>query len=218
MAIQYDKISNMIITRLKLAHDPTQAIIRNQFFTAEYNFFKKHIQNQKVLVAGSGLGHDSFELAKHNKIIIGIEINKQGINYSKNKAKELGIDNVIFEYGDITNLRFSNNEFDSAVLNMGTIGNFNNKQKILSELLRVANTVYFDFYPPTQSGLEKRKKMYSEEKWINVKIKHTKITSDDGLDSISLSKEEIDSIVQSLGAKVKYHQFHEFSIMAEVTK
>ena len=60
--------------------------------------------------------------------------------------------------------------------------------------------------------------MYSEEKWKNVRIEGDKVVSDDGLDSISLSQKELDTIIQSLGAKVKYYKFHEFSIMAEVTK
>ena len=218
MALDYKLSIENIKQRLEIAHNPNQAVIRGQFLDAEYAFFQREIRGQKVLVAGSGLGDDSFVLAKYNRKVVGVELIEPFVGYSRKRAEELGLDNIVFEHGDITNLRFSNGEFDSAVLNMGTIGNFNNKQMVLSELLRVANTVYFDFYLPTPSGLEKRKKMYSEEKWTNVRIEGTRVISDDGLDSISLSQEEINTIVKSLGAKVKYHQFHEFSMMAEVTK
>jgi len=60
--------------------------------------------------------------------------------------------------------------------------------------------------------------MYAEEKWENVRVIGTKVISDDGLDSISLSQKEIGSIITSFGAKVKYHKFHEFPIIAEVTR
>jgi len=216
MALDYKLSTENIKQRLLLAHDPNQAIIRGQFFKAEYDFFQKHIRNQRVLVAGSGLGHDSFELAKYNREVVGVELLEPFITYSKEQAESLGLDNVVFQYGAITNLPFQDNEFDSAVLNMGTIGNFDNKKMVLNELLRVASKVYFDFYPPTSSDLEKRRKMYSEELWKNVRVQNTKVVSDDGLDSISLSQDEINSLVQSLGAKIEYHHFHEFSVMAEV--
>ncbi|MBS3172344.1 class I SAM-dependent methyltransferase [Candidatus Woesearchaeota archaeon] len=218
MALNYKLSIETIKQRLEVAHNPNQAVIRGQFFDLEYAFFQQNIRNQNVLVAGSGLGHDSFELARYNKKVVGVELIKPFVDHSNKQARILGLNNVVFQYGDITHLSFRNEEFDSAVLNMGTIGNFDDKQIILRELLRVANKVYFDFYPPTNLGLEKRRKMYSEEKWKNVRIEGDKVVSDDGLDSISLSQKELDTIIQSLGAKVKYYKFHEFSIMAEVTK
>jgi len=218
MALDYKLSIENIKQRLEVAHDPNQAVIRGEFFEAEYGFFRDNIRNQRVLVAGSGLGHDSFELAKYNREIVGVELSEPFVGHSRRRAEELGLDNVIFQYGDITNFLLGDGEFDSVVLNMGTIGNFDDKQMVLNELLRVALKVYFDFYPPTPTGLEKRRKMYSEEKWENVRVQGSRVVSDDCLDSISLSQEEIDAIVQSLGAKVKYHHFHEFSVMAEVTR
>ena len=216
MALDYKLSTENIKQRLLVAHDPSQAVIRGKFFEAEYTFFREHIRNQRVLVAGSGLGHDSFKLAKYNQKVVGVELLEPFITYSNEQAEYLGLDNIVFQGGDITNLPFKNREFHSAILNMGTIGNFDDKQMVLNELLRVASKVYFDFYPPTSSGLEKRRKMYAEELWENVRVQGTKVVSDDGLDSISLSQNEINSLVQTLGAKVKYHHFHEFSVMAEV--
>lgn len=216
MSLDYKLSIENIKDRLAVAHDSGQAIIRGKFFESEYGFFKKEINGKKVLVAGSGLGDDSFELVKYNEQVVGVELLEQLVEYSKQKSKELGLNNVIFQCGDIKELPFRDEEFDAVVLNMGTIGNFDNKEVVLKELLRVASKVYFDFYPPTKEGLETRRKMYTEELWKNVRIQGNKIISDDGLESGSISKNEIDTIVKSLGAKVRYHDFHEFSIMAEV--
>ncbi len=218
MALDYELSVENIKQHLEAAHDPILAIIRGQFFDAEWAFFRKNIFDQRVLVAGSGLGHDSFELAKYNKQVLGIELLEPLVEYSKNKLEELGLTNVSFEVGDITHLDFLHDKFDSAILNMGTIGNFDDKKKIISELLKVSDKVYFDFYLTTETCLEKRKRMYAEEKWINVRIEKFRIMSDDGLDSVPIYPAGIDSIVSSLGAKVKYHQFHEFSVMVEIEK
>jgi len=59
MALDYKLSTENIKQRLLVAHDPNQAVIRGKFFEAEYTFFREHIRNQRVLVAGSGLGHDS---------------------------------------------------------------------------------------------------------------------------------------------------------------
>ena len=60
--------------------------------------------------------------------------------------------------------------------------------------------------------------MYSEEGWINARIHDNKIISDDGLESASISKQEIKEMADSLGANIRFHDFHEFSVMAEITK
>ena len=81
MALDYKLSTENIKERLLAAHNPKQAIIRGQFFEAEYDLFQKNIRNQKVLVAGSGLGHDSFELARYNREVIGVELLKPLVEY-----------------------------------------------------------------------------------------------------------------------------------------
>ncbi len=218
MALEYTLSIDEIMQRLETAHSQ-KAVIRGEFLNAEYLFFREHIKNQHVLVAGSGLGHDSFELAGYNKSVVGIELIPSLVEYSNKRKQELGLDNLVFQNGDFTNLNmFNDRHFDSAVLNMGTIGNFDYKTQILSEMTRVADTSYFDFYTQTLNGLKKRREMYIEEGWINVRIHGNRIMSDDGMDSTSLSGKEITSILAPLGVRVRYHQFHEFAVMAEVTR
>mgnify|MGYP001568000674 FL=1 len=60
--------------------------------------------------------------------------------------------------------------------------------------------------------------MYKEENWKNVKVQDENITSEDGLYSKSISREEIKKIVQEINAEVKFYSFCDFSLMAEVTE
>ena len=218
MKLEYEKLVEIIIKRLTIAHDSTKAKIRGIFFKKEYEFFKKYIKNQIVLIVGSGLGHDSFELAKQNKEIIGIELLQRLVEISKEKLNKLGFKNIKFKQGDFKKLQYPDNYFDSVILNMGTIGDFEEKVEIMRELLRVSDVVYLDFYPPTEKGLQIRKKMYKEEEWQNVRIEGGAVVSDDGLFSKSISKEEISKIAELISAKVKYHSLCDFAIMAEIKR
>lgn len=218
MALDYNHSTENIRQRILAAHDPKKSAVRGHFFEAENRFFNQYIRRANVLVAGSGLGHDACVLAKNNRQVEGIEVIADFIDDSRKTAYQQGLTNVTYKQGDIHHIPYGNQQFDVAVLNMGTIGNFDDKADILNELLRVSRRVFFDFYPPTRKGLLSRKRMYEEEGWQNVRIEDTKIVSDDGLESVSLSKKDIDRIVRSIGAQVTYHPFHTFSVMAEITK
>jgi len=219
MDLKYKELVPVIIQRLKAAHDPKRAKIRALFFKTEHKFFERHIRNKKVLIAGSGLGDDSFELARYNKRVVGVELLKDLIVLSRKRLKKRpGLKNLSFVNDDFMNLEFSKHTFDVVVLNMGTIGDFKNKKKILKELLRVGKIVYFDFYPPTLAGLKKRKEMHKEELWQGVRIKNNAVISGDGLYSVSISKEEITKMVKSIGAKIRYYKLCDFAVMAEVAK
>lgn len=218
MELEYKKLVKTIIERLTTAHDSAKAKIRGIFFEKEYEFFRKHIKNQIVLVAGSGLGHDSFEIAKQNKKVVGVELLRELVGIAKEKLEKLGFKNIEFKQGDFTDLQYPDSYFDSAILNMGTISDFESRAKVVKELLRVARVIYLDFYPPTRKGLKIRKKMYKEEEWQNVKIEGNAVVSDDGLYSASISKKEVLEMVDSIGAKVKFYPLCDFAVMAEITK
>ena len=73
---------------------------------------KLHIKKgQKILEVGCGWGGMAFEIAKkYNCEITGISLSKNQINYCKNKAKELGLDNQVkFELADYREI---NGEFN----------------------------------------------------------------------------------------------------------
>jgi len=59
-------------------------------------------KGQKILEVGCGWGGMAFEIAKQKDCeVLGISLSKNQINYCKNKAKELGLDNQVnFELAD----------------------------------------------------------------------------------------------------------------------
>ena len=64
-------------------------------------------KNQKILEVGSGWGGMVFEIAKQkNCEVTGISLSKNQINYCKNKAKELGLNNQVkFELVDYREIK-----------------------------------------------------------------------------------------------------------------
>lgn len=196
----------------------THTILKQLFeanFEKEYEFFRKHVNNKRVLVAGSGLGHDSIELAKYNKEVVRIELIEQLLKISIERTKNFK--NIKIIQGDFTKTSFENKSFDVSILNMGTIGNFDDERKpIIKELLKVSNKLYADFYIPTLKALELRKTMYEQEGYKNVEIQGRKIISSDRLDSKALEEKELEKDVKDLGFKVKLCKLNEFSIMSEI--
>ena len=71
-------------------------------------------KESKILVVGCGTGGNSCYLAsKYGSQIVGIDIAKQMIEHAQERAKALGLtDLVTFQVGDAYNLDFPNNSFD----------------------------------------------------------------------------------------------------------
>jgi len=219
MNMQYREIA-LINERLKVAHSPYIATIRTKFFKAERDFFQQHIQNSSVLIAGSGRGDDSLWLAKHNRLVIGIEIFPQLISAAMERKRNKEVSNITFVQGDFFDIPFQNNSFDAAVLNMGTISDFEAPEriKLILELCRVTNKVFMDFYPSTLEILKIRRRMYEEEGFLNVQIKDTTIVSSDGLYSCSISEKEFAALAKHVGINVQFYPFSRIAIMAEIAK
>jgi len=210
MSLEYETVQHLAMERISSANNPHIAKIRAEFLKKEDDFYRQHVRNKFVLVAGSGLGHDSLRISQYNKKVIGIDILPLLIKESTKLTK----DNIVFEVGDIKNLKYPENHFDVAVLNMGTIGNFDNKLEIIRELARVAKQVFIDFYVDSPEVLEKRKQMYTEEKWKNVAIQGKDIISEDGLESKHVSEQELKEFAQKLNLSLKLHQFCDIGKMA----
>jgi len=205
----------MAFERLTTANNPKISKIRAEFFVKENNFLEKYLKNKFVLVAGSGLGHDSFRIAEYAKKVIGVDILQKLVDHSIKNNKQK---NLSFELGDFKNLKYEDDYFDATVLNMGTIGNFDDKEIVIRELMRVSKKLYIDFYINSDYALKKRKKMYEEELWRNVKVNGKKIVSGDGLESNPVYKEELDGIANNLGVKVDFYEFCDIAIMAVFIK
>lgn len=92
-----------------------------------------HVKNEpeKILDLCTGTGFAAFLAAKHfsNASVEAIDQSSEMIRISQEKSKKEGIDNVLFEIGNATDLKYTDNEFDLVVTSNAPI--------YLSEAVRV---------------------------------------------------------------------------------
>jgi hypothetical protein len=193
-------------------NNPDIAYTRMNFYYAEHIFFRKHIKNQSVLVAGSGFGMELLELSQYNKSVIGLEINPVLAGISRCYLRR---DNIKIVDGDFMDIKYKK-EFDSSILNMGTIGNFDDEKKIkiIKELKRVSTKAYIDFY--TAGNIAKRLKMYREEGWKNPRVESDAVISDDGLYSETYTIRRFKNLVKKSGYEAKIYPMLQYAWMAEI--
>jgi len=103
----------------------------------EIELFRNAVKNcEKVLDIGCGTGHPSLYIAKDVGSIIGIDKSKRMIEIAKNRLRRSGADNLVFEVGDATSLRFPDEDFDAVIL-CGSLATLSDKEKSLQEIKRV---------------------------------------------------------------------------------
>ncbi len=94
-------------------------------------------RTDKVLDAGCGIGLYGLNYAiKQKADVIGVDMSKDKIENAEKLKKSLGITNIKFEKGDLTNLKFKDNSFD-FVLCSDVLEHIPNDKKALKELARV---------------------------------------------------------------------------------
>jgi ubiquinone/menaquinone biosynthesis C-methylase UbiE len=204
----------IIIERLLNSHIEKVCPARIDYNKLQEEYFKDNIRNSKVLVAGSGLGFEVAILSEYNKYVLGIDNNPLLIKMSQAYFQK---PNIKFSLADFTNLPLERDSYDNAILNYGTIGNFNKfeQQNIINELLRVASTIHVDFYTP--EGNSKRKDMYDQEGWRNVRIDTNAFISDDGGYSRIFTDLEFNDLVRSTGHfNVSYTKLDGFGYYAKI--
>lgn len=87
----------------------------------------------KVLDAATGSGFGAKELSKCGASVVGVDISKDAVVYARHKY---GDENTSYYVGDVTSLKFCDNEFDAAV-GIETIEHIPEYVQYLSELKRV---------------------------------------------------------------------------------
>jgi len=221
MAVNYHGNPEKIARMLRNAHNPEVCTIRKDFFQAEFDFLKQHIRWKDVLIAWSGLGHDSFELAEYCTYITWIELIQAFVDEANENVKKTNYTNISFIQGDVFKLEYPDKHFDIAILNMWTIGNFDDKEKVIASLLRVAKIVYFWFRVPEEKDIPLRLKMYEEEKTleeISFQIEGTTIKEMvSWLESNCTAEEDIQDISKKIWAKVSFYPIFKSFTMAEVS-
>lgn len=102
------------------------------------------IDKEKVLDAGCGLGQWSVALSKLNKKVYSFDISDNRVNVVKELIKTYNINNIDIELGNIENLEFQNDYFDSIFCY--SVIFLTNLKKSLQEIYRVLKPngkVYF---------------------------------------------------------------------------
>jgi SAM-dependent methyltransferase len=108
----------------------------------EVNFILKVLKIPKdalILDLACGAGRHSIELARRGYRVVGIDFKKDYINYCKEKAKKLSLDNVKFMQGDMRRLNFKN-KFDFVISIYTSFGYFSDEEN-LKVLKRIANAL-----------------------------------------------------------------------------
>lgn len=135
--------------------------------------YLKDLQPKKILDIATGTGDFAIEsLSLNPEEVIGIDISEGMLNVGREKMKKKGLDNIItMESGDSENLRFSDNNFDAAIVAFG-VRNFENLEKGLSEMNRVlrpgGKAVILEFSKPTIFPFKQLYNFYF--RWILPKI------------------------------------------------
>lgn len=95
------------------------------------------IKPKKILEVGCGGGILSRKLAMFfpESLIYGVDFDSGHIEYAKDKASSLGLDNCIYEVADAHNLPFENEEFEICISH--TVMNFCEPHRFLFEQKRV---------------------------------------------------------------------------------
>lgn len=220
MSVNYHSNTEQIAKMLRNAHDPEICRIRKDFFAAEFDFLKSQIQWKNVLVAWSGLWHDAFVLAEYNKYVTGIELLQNFVDESNESLGSSNHKNISFVCSDFLNYKCPDKYFDAVVLNMWTIGNFDDKESVVKSLFRMWKKLYFWFWTPNQNDVLFRLQMYNEEKEfrdVDFEIDGTTIREKNSwLESNCTEVGEIQNIVDNIWAEVRFYPVFKSFIVAEI--
>lgn len=90
----------------------------------------------RVLDLACGTAIVSCEFAKYTKEVIGLDITQEMINQGLKNQKEMSLENVFFQIGDVESLPFEDESFD-IVFTRYSFHHFLNPSKVLDEMIRV---------------------------------------------------------------------------------
>jgi SAM-dependent methyltransferase len=235
------ELENKLIELLIRSNDEEVCKVRADFRREEQYMLTKFIsddsQNRggegRILDAGSGLGYELPDLAKTYRglgpvLVIGIEKSKAVCDLSRKYIEEKYAKKELKPYERIKTVNadffknpFDDEFFDYSILNSGTIGNFEDDQKInlIKELIRVtSNYVYVDFFSSEKAAFEKREKMYNEMNLGKVKLEGNRFINEKlGVFSESMTLDKFDSLLNDVGDVCRsYTRMRTFGWMVEI--
>lgn len=105
-------------------------------------------QGSDLLDLGCGSGRFSIGAAQNGFNVIGVDITPEAINAAIQKAEKLGVKNVRFLVGDMTDLSFQDKTFDYVFcprFSINAVATFTQRKKAIEEMLRVVKDGGFVF-------------------------------------------------------------------------
>ncbi len=215
MPLIYTRNPAFMVRQLEAANDAACSPIRASMLAAEREFWREHVCNKSVLVVGSGLGHDTFDLARFNQEVVGIDLITLFVEIANAQLTSHAATNVSFVVDNFFTWD-PGRSFDVAVLNMGTIGNFDDPVRVMQRLLELAPAAYFDFYLPGNELMLLRQKMYEQEGWKSVCIVGNTALNYQGLDSTSFDPEILQHLASQADIEMTFWPLVEFAVMAGI--
>ncbi len=174
------------------------------FLEEEMNLVKRIVKGRKTLLdVGCGTGRAFSILASLVDDYTAIDIDKKCIERSMEEAKKFDNVKVILLDGEELSQYFKTNQFEVSISLWNTLGAVSNPNKFLSEILKVTQKICF--LSVIKKGTLKERKEYYDKLNIEYVIDYETetISSKTWGDVKAYSKEEIISLCESVGFKVK---------------
>ncbi|MFA4887107.1 MAG: class I SAM-dependent methyltransferase, partial [Candidatus Nanoarchaeia archaeon] len=108
-----------------------------EYYDPEKREFKKIVKEldpkgKRILEVGCGTGRITKEVGKVAKEVVAIDNNGSAVRYTKEKLSRLK--NVTIEEGDVTKLKYKENEFDGILVSWAGLHYAADKEKIVKKL------------------------------------------------------------------------------------
>lgn len=147
-----ERFSNAIVEQYDKAFYPGQGVIENDqlipvlrtqtniVWEHERELLRRHGLRQGVRVADICCGIGDFAVLLHKEfkpeVIVAVDHSRPFLQYAIQMAKEFGIADIEYHYGDAANLFLSSNTFDFVTSRL-SLQIFNRPELIMRELLRI---------------------------------------------------------------------------------
>lgn len=142
------------IKKLNISHyaGETSYYTRAPLREVEKKILSSLPKQSKILDVGCGSGRFSIGAAQLGFSVTGIDITPAAIEAANKKAKDLKLNNINFIIGDMTDIKFKDNEFDYVFcprFSINAVATFGKRRKAISEIIRTAkpgNTIYIESF------------------------------------------------------------------------
>ena len=210
--------------RLRLCYDIAPQRIR-QYMKAEVEHVLSKIKKEdKVLDLGCGYGRIIPQLAEKARIIIGIDISPDNIQYGQIFLE--GTQNCILMEMDASKLFFPNNTFDVVVCVQNGISAFHvDQHQLIKESIRVTKTggkVLFSSYSDKIWEVRLNWFQLQSNEGLVGEIDYSKtqngtIVCKDGFTATTVSPEEFQILTSTFDFNTNIIEVNESSIFCEIT-